>query len=147
MGDEVLRSSYEDLILASRPFVFSKAPDRVAHVGHPVRRIVRYNEERKQQIFKSDERKRRYQESLKAQRLLDKLTKCDQLPNQSASPAASANPIDAAEIGRIVKTFATYTQTDAEMEQLIRLTRQYLEGDANGVRSFRQFTKMLKSRA
>jgi hypothetical protein len=141
---------FEEQLLASQPFVFSRSPERVAHVGHPVRRIVRYTEERKAAIAESDERKRRYQESLKAQRRMARLAKLSESSNQdqdpSSSSAAAQASIDPSELRQILNAFEPFIENDHERDELILLTTHHLQGLPGATPLFLQFTRMLRSR-
>ena len=138
---------FEEQLLASQPFVFSRSPENAAHVGHPVRRIVRYTEERKAAIAESDERKRRYQESLKAQKRMSRLAKLSPTPQTSeALEASSPAPIDPAELRQIINAFEPFFENDHERDELVLLTTRHLQGLQGSTPLFMQFTRMLRSR-
>lgn len=138
---------YEDIIKAAQPFVFSQAPANVADVCRPIRRLVRYDEAKKALIADYMAKTRQVEATIKAQKRMAKLAKLSKATNPSGASEQTTPPaIDHQELRSIINTFMPYVENYHEEDELSLLTRLYLEKDPQGVASFKQFTKMLRSR-
>ena len=135
--------SYEEQLLASQPFVFSIPPARVAHVGHPVWRLVRYSEEKKSKIAADSERTRQHQETLKAKRQMARISKARLL---KADASAELQPLDMSELRSIISTYEGKFVSDEERDLFIQVTSDYLQQVPSGADAFQSFVKLLRKR-
>ena len=138
---------YEDIIRAAKPFVFSEPPLGLEGVTFSVRRIIRYNEAKKALIADYMAKTRQVEATIKAQKRMAKLAKLSKATSPSGASEQTPPPaIDHQELRSIINTFMPYVENCHEEDELSLLTRLYLEKDPQGIASFKQFTKMLRSR-
>lgn len=124
-------------------FISSPAPEKCAHVRIPDRRIIRWSDAKKEEVFSDNLARRRHQESLRAEKRRAKMSVVlDEMGQSQHEPA----PIDPSELRQILSAFEAFLENDHERDELVLLTTRHLQGLPGATPLFQQFTRMLRTR-